>query len=267
MAGWFDIGVNLTDKRLSDPAILDRAQVAGVTHMAITGTSIEESRQAIELARLHPGVLCCTAGIHPHYAKDAAPDYLDQLRALALQPEVVAIGECGLDFNRNFSPPDTQLQVFESQLALAAELNMPVFLHERDAFDEQLVLLKRYRDRIPGGVAHCFTGNAEQMKAYLALDLHIGITGWLCDQKRGNALRDAVPQLPLDKVLLETDAPYLMPKTLKTGSRNNEPANLPHIGQSLADLMGLDVDTLKSSSYLNSLKLFGLDAQESSLAV
>lgn len=256
MSYWFDIGVNLTNDRLPTEEVVNRAIESGVMKMAVTGTDVQESTDALQLCTTFPQHLVSTAGIHPHYAKDVSADYIEQLRKLASAPQVVAIGECGLDFNRNFSPPEQQLEVFEAQLRLAAELKMPVFLHERDAFDSQLELLRAYRQHLVGGVVHCFTGNLAQMKAYLELDLFIGVTGWLCDQKRGSALREAVTELPLSHVLVETDAPYLMPKTLKSKSRQNEPANLPHIAAQLAQLMNVEMDLLQAHCLANSQRLF-----------
>jgi TatD DNase family protein len=263
---WFDVGVNLMDKRLSVEPTLERANLADVKHLLITGTNVEESRNAASLAQLHPGRLYCTAGIHPHHAKDAGSSYLDELRTLAALPQVLAIGECGLDFNRNFSTPEQQLAVFEQQLILASELNMPVFLHERDAFDAQINLLEKYHSTLAGGVAHCFTGDKQQMQAYLDLGFYIGITGWVCDQKRGQALREAVRKLPLDRLLLETDAPYLKPKTLSPEERklssNNEPCYLPHIASQLAALMNVEWTELQHHSYRNTCHLFRLDTGE-----
>lgn len=260
MSYWFDIGVNLTNERLPTHEVVERAIESDVMKMAVTGTDLQESASALLLSKQYPGNLVSTAGIHPHYAKDVPADYIEQLRKLASDPKVVAIGECGLDFNRNFSPPEQQLNVFEEQLRLAVELKKPVFLHERDAFDAQLKLLQIYRSELVGGVVHCFTGNIDQMKAYLELDLFIGVTGWLCDQKRGSQLRDAVTELPLSHVLLETDAPYLMPKTLKTKKRQNEPANLPHIAEHLANLMDVELQLLQAHCAANSQTLFQLSA-------
>lgn len=262
MAGWFDVGVNLTSPRLADPEVLTRARDAGVSHMAVTGTSVEESARALELCRSKGTGLYATAGVHPHYASDVDGQYLNQLRHLASHDSVIAIGECGLDFNRNFSAPADQLNVFEQQLGLACELGLPVFLHERDAFEQQIALLSRYRSQLVGGVAHCFTGTLEQMQAYLDLDLYIGITGWVCDSKRGAALREAVPHLPLNRIVLETDAPYLFPKTLKVKQRTNEPAYLPHIAEQVCLLMGVDSETLRRHSVQNSMGLFRLGAEE-----
>lgn len=251
---WFDIGVNLTNPRLPLPDVINQAHAAGVTQLAITGTSVADSQQAAQLAAEYNVV--STAGIHPHYASDAPSDYIAQLTQLAAHSHVVAIGECGLDFNRNFSTPEQQIVVFRAQLALAEQLAMPVFLHERDAFEQQLTCL----DAHPGlpGVAHCFTGSLEQMQAYLQRGLYIGITGWLCDEKRGGALREAVPHLPLDKLLLETDAPYLLPKRLPGKHKFNQPANLPWIAEQLAALMHLEPATLMQHSYANACRLFGV---------
>jgi TatD DNase family protein len=261
---WFDIGVNLTDRRLPLEGVLERAQEADVCKIVVIGGSLEQSTAAWQLARENQAILYSTAGVHPHYAFDVAPDYLEQLQLLAMHKEVVAIGECGLDFNRNFSPRDVQLAVFEAQLQLAVEVQKPVFLHERDAFSEQIALLQKYRDKLVGGVAHCFTGSEEQMQSYLELDLHIGITGWLCDPKRGDELRQAVTHLPLNRLLLETDAPYLIPKTLDKAARratsgNNEPCYLPHIAKHLAPLMAVTVDQLRLHSFQNACKLFRLN--------
>ena len=261
---WFDIGVNLSNKRLPLQGVLERAQGAGVSKMIAIGASVEQSAEALLLARQHQPIVFSTAGVHPHYAADVKPDYMAQLFTLSHSKEVVAIGECGLDFNRNLSPQDVQLAVFEAQLELAVEVQKPVFLHERDAFAQQIALLEKYRDKLVGGVAHCFTGSLAQMQAYLELDLHIGITAWLCDPKRGEELRQAVRHLPLNRLLLETDAPYLIPKTLDKAARrstsgNNEPCFLPYIAASLAPLMDISVAQLEQHSFQNACGLFKLN--------
>lgn len=259
---WVDIGVNYPNSRLTIEPLLERAAVAGVNQIILTGTDLAQSEQAATLAVDYPGRLFSTAGVHPHAAKDVPADFLATLSQLGSRPQVVAIGECGLDFNRNFSAPEQQIRVFEQQLELAAELGLPLFLHERDAFKQQYALLSKYRAQLVGGVVHCFTGNIAQMQAYLELDLYIGITGWVCDQTRGNALREAVTCLPLDKLLLETDAPYLKPKTLGQdkikGVKQNEPCYLPHIAGQLAQLMGVNVTDIQQHCVRNSQKLFGL---------
>lgn len=246
----------MPDKRLSVDSVLEGALSADVVFMLLTGTSVEASAASLALAHQHPHRLFSTAGVHPHNAKDVSADFNAQLTRLARDPHVLAIGECGLDFNRNFSPVADQMRVFEQQLELACTLQLPVFLHERDAFDQQLGLLDKYIDDLVGGVAHCFTGNTQQMQAYLDRGLYIGVTGWVCDPKRGRDLRDAIADLPLSRVLLETDAPYLMPKTLKNAGNTNVPANLPHIAQQVAQCMSQPLSTLQQASWHNSQALF-----------
>lgn len=259
MTCWFDIGINVPDKRLPLEDVVASAVGNDVKGMLLIGSHVEQSKQALALTSSLSATLISSAGVHPHNAKDVATGYLDQLRQLALDPNVVAIGECGLDFNRNFSPPNIQLRVFEEQLALATEVDLPVYLHERDAFEQQLSLLKKYRSRLKGGVVHCFTGTREQALAYLDLGFYIGVTGWVCDPKRGDSLRDALSVIPIDKLLLETDSPYLYPKTLKSKSRNNQPANLPHIAQAIADIKEVELQYLKQSCWRNTMHFFSLD--------
>jgi TatD DNase family protein len=249
----------MPDKRLPTDEVIINANEQGVTRMLLIGGSVEQSKQAIQLSQTHIDTFSTTVGVHPHCAKDAGDNFIDELRQLATNYHVVAIGECGLDFNRNFSPADIQLQVFEQQLQLAGELGLPVYLHERDAFDQQIDLLTQYSDKLNGGVVHCFTGGKEQAEAYLQLGFFIGITGWVCDPKRGESLRDALSVIPLDRILLETDAPYLMPKTLKTKSRNNQPANLPHIAQAVAQLKNIDINILQQHCWQNSITLFPME--------
>lgn len=255
---WFDIGLNLTNSRFSKDLqqVLERAINNQVRHMLITGTNESQSQAALALADRYSQY--STAGVHPHDASTVSGDYLDQLRKLATHPRVRAIGECGLDYNRNFSAKNEQLSVFEQQLELAAELQLPVFLHEREAFEDQIRLLRQYRQALVGGVAHCFTGSRAQMEGYLELDLYIGITGWLCDNKRGQALRDAVSGLPLQRLLLETDAPFLSPKTLHPEVSRNEPAFLPHIGEVLSELMQVPVEQIAAAATCNAQQLFSI---------
>jgi TatD DNase family protein len=259
---WCDIGVNFTDKRLFFEPVFERALAVDVSHIIITGTNLDKSQQAIQLAQQYPNHLWTTVGVHPHDASQFTTQTIDDLRNLAKSTRVVAIGECGLDFNRNFSTPEQQCFAFEQQLKLACELGLPVFLHERDAFEVQIELLTQYRQDLHGGVVHCFTGDIEQMKRYLDLGLYIGITGWICDLKRGQALRHAIKSLPLDKILLETDAPYLRPKGLannrKVDNGNNEPAYLPYIAREVAGLMETDIKVLQLASQMNTQALFNI---------
>ena len=248
----------MLDKRFDADEVIQRAKDAGVDKLCIITTHPKEWESAIALYNQYPNECCYTIGVHPHNAKDVSEKDYPLLRELAQQEGCVAIGECGLDFTRNFSSQSVQRDVFEEQLKIAADVNLPVYLHERDAFSEQLSLLTRYMPNIKGGIAHCFTGSTEQVKQYLALGLYIGVTGWVCDEKRGKELRGAVKHIPLNRLVLETDAPYLFPKTLRPRKRNNEPAFLPHIGQQLAEYLQVDTEKLSISSYANTCELFSL---------
>lgn len=259
MTHFFDIGVNLTNNRFADDLdeVIARARDAGVAGLLLTGTSVPESRMAQELNQRFAGYCWSTAGVHPHDAAKVSDDFIHHLRQLASQKNVVAIGECGLDFNRNYSPPEQQIEVFQQQLILSQELQLPLFLHERDAFQQQVSMLAAVSDL--KGVAHCFTGSVSQMQAYLELGLHVGVTGWLCDAKRGAELREAVKVLPLERLLIETDAPFLTPKTLPGKIRRNEPCYLPHIAQTIAELKGVTIDEVAEASLSSAESLFAIN--------
>jgi len=262
MKGLVDIGLNLTHDSFDHDreAVLSRARTAGVEICIVTGTSSTASAAALELARTHPGLLYCTAGIHPHHADELDTDAILELRKLSSAPEVVAIGECGLDYFRDFSPRAAQQQAFIAQLELAGEVHKPVFLHQRDAHEDFVRLLSSRRPDLIGGVAHCFTGGAQELAAYRDLDLYIGITGWLCDPQRGGSLREAVRLVPRDRLLIETDAPYLLPKDLadKPRNRRNEPSFLPHVLHRVAELRNESVEELARATRENSERLFRL---------
>lgn len=257
-----DIGANLTNSAFSADLgdVLARAQAAGVAAMLVTGTDLPGSQAALELARSHAGRLWATAGVHPHHAKEVAPDFTSALRALALQPEVAAVGETGLDFNRDFSPRPQQERVFEHQLALACELQKPVFLHQRDAHGRFMPLIKAFRDGLPGGVVHCFTGSREELWDYLDLDLHIGVTGWIADERRGALLRELVGEIPADRLMVETDAPYLVPRDLRPKPKGgrNEPAFLPHVIDWIARCSGRPAALIADQTSANARRFFGL---------
>lgn len=176
-----------------------------------------------------------------------------------MQTQVAAVGECGLDYFRNFSPRASQIAAFRAQLELAAQVGKPVFLHERDAHEDFLSILREYRPRLVGAVAHCFTGDLPQARAYQDLGLHIGITGWICDERRGLHLRDVVRAIPADRLLIETDAPYLLPRDLspKPRSRRNEPMYLPQVLRAVAAARGESPQELASQTTRNALALFG----------
>jgi TatD DNase family protein len=256
-----DIGANLThDSFDADRAeVIGRAQRAGVGCFVVTGSDAAHSRTALELCGQYPG-LYATAGVHPHHAKDVTADTPAELQELLKHPRVVAVGECGLDYFRNFSPQDVQRQVFEMQLTLAEECCKPVFLHQRDAHADFMAILVARRPRLSKAVVHCFTGDAAELKDYLALDCHIGITGWICDERRGLHLRECVGLIPADRLMLETDAPYLIPRDLdpKPASNRNEPMYLHHIAGVVAACLDKPVDQLIEETTGVAEAFFGL---------
>jgi TatD DNase family protein len=261
-----DIGVNLTNSQFSKDwkNVIDSAIKADVEIMIITGTCLQQSLRAHKMTLDYPGVLYSTAGIHPHDAKTFDQQSIEQLRTLAGNKQVVAIGECGLDFNRNYSSRSEQLQCFEAQLQLAVDLKLPVFLHQRSAWKEYIELLSKYRKQLVGAVAHCFTESKTELEDLLDLDLHIGITGWICDERRGKELRESVSMIPLDRIMIETDAPYLLPhdlKSVKKGCKKlhrNEPQYLLHIVNVLAKYMGIEVQQLINATTTNTRLFFRL---------
>jgi TatD DNase family protein len=256
-----DIGSNLThDSFTADrEAVMARAFDAGVRAQIVTGADLAGSTHAAELAAAHPGVLWSTAGTHPHHAQSFAAAR-EGLAALLRLPQVVAGGECGLDYYRDLSPRDVQRAAFAAQLETAAAARKPVFLHQREAHGDFVAILKDHRRALVGGVAHCFTGGRSELEDYLALDLHIGVTGWVNDERRGQSLREAVPHIPSDRLMLETDAPYLLPRDLAPvpKSRRNEPSFLPHIAAAVANLRGESLQALAAVSTRNAIRFFGL---------
>ena len=259
---WIDIGVNLTHDSFDRDraAVIERAIGQGVVQMIATGATLPGSAAAIELARNYPGTLFATAGVHPHHAAEFVAADLPALRELLSQPQVVAAGECGLDYNRDLSPRAAQLQAFEWQLQLAAECGKPVFLHQRDAHQDFIAVLREHRPYLKAAVAHCFTAGAAELDDYLALGLSIGITGWLCDERRGAHLQAVLPLIPAGRLMLETDAPYLLPRDLRPQpkSRRNEPMFLPHVAAAVAAARGETLEQCAAYSSANARAFFAL---------
>jgi TatD DNase family protein len=259
-----DIGSNLTHDSFTPDrdAVIARAIEAGVRRQVVTGADMASSSLAAALAAANPAHLSSTAGVHPHHAHSFDASRHEELSALLRQPQVVAVGECGLDYYRNFSPPDAQRAAFVDQLEIATRVRKPVFLHQRDAHDDFAAILKDFRRGMAGGVAHCFTGGRQELEEYLALDLYIGVTGWVSDERRGERLREAVPHIPADRLMVETDAPYLLPRDLAPApkSRRNEPCYLPHIARAVAQLRGESLEEVAASTTRNASRFFRLDA-------
>jgi TatD DNase family protein len=254
-----DIGVNFHSPQLEgrDAELLGRAAAAGVTHLLATGTSLRASERALEFARTHERVWA-TAGTHPHDASHWTDRSATQFAPLWADEHVVAVGECGLDYNRMFSPMAAQRAAFEAQIAAAVRLDKPLFLHCRDAFDDFRAMLEDAARDGAHGVVHCFTEGAREAEAFLELGFDIGITGWVTDAARGTALRDAMRVIPIDRLHLETDAPYLRPKNAGKTRPYNEPALLPFVAKAVAELKAMDVAALAAQATANSRRLFKL---------
>ncbi|MDI3260824.1 MAG: TatD family hydrolase [Sinobacteraceae bacterium] len=257
-----DIGANLAHDSFDADreAVLARARAAGVEAIVVTGSNGASNEQALRLAREHPGFLYATAGLHPHHAAEWDETLAARIALLANEPEVVALGECGLDYFRNYAPHQAQLRAFVAQLGLAVQAGKPVFLHQRDAHADFLPILRDYRRALADCVVHCFTDSAQALEDYLALDCHIGITGWICDERRGLGLRELVRRIPAERLLLETDAPYLLPRTIAPPpkDRRNEPAYLPWVLRGVAQARGEDEVSLAAHTAANARRLFGL---------
>ncbi|AAF84719.1 TatD family hydrolase [Xylella fastidiosa] len=257
-----DIGANLTHESFDydRDAVLQRAYEAGVVQMVVTGSNRTHSSLALLLAQRHPGLLYATAGVHPHCAAEYTDECDAELRMLHAHKEVVAVGECGLDYFRDFCPHRTQQHAFERQLQLASENGKPLFLHQREAHNDFMAIMRGFQGRLGPVVVHCFTGTGEELFDYLDHDWYIGITGWLCDERRGMHLRELVRHIPEKRLMIETDAPYLLPRTLRPlpKDRRNEPAFLPHIVTELARNRGEDVVTCAARSTVVAREFFSL---------
>ncbi len=258
-----DIGANIAHESFDDDRVemMQRASAAGVNRIIVTGSSNESNVRAAELAEISAGTLYSTAGVHPHHASD----YNDQsdalIRSLIRKDAVVAVGECGLDYFRNFSPREEQLTAFRRQLDIARDSGLPVFLHQRDAHDDFIEVLEPALPDLSRAVAHCFTGEGESLREYVAMGLYIGITGWICDERRGKHLHDIVSIIPDDRLLLETDAPYLLPRTIRPRpkSRRNEPMYLPEVVRVVAEARGQSEQYIAETTTANAIRFFDLD--------
>jgi len=259
-----DIGANLGHDSFDHDrdAVLQRARDAGVAQLVVTGASREGSPKALQLAQSHPGLLFATAGVHPHHATEYTDECDAELRALHAHPEVVAVGECGLDYFRDFSPRPAQRRAFERQLQLAVDTRKPLFLHQRDAHADFMAMMRGFDGTLGPAVVHCFTGTRAELFDYLDRDWYVGITGWLCDERRGQHLRELVKHIPADRLLIETDAPYLLPRTVRPqpSHRRNEPMYLAHIVEELARDRGEEVTVTAAQTTANARKFFGLPA-------
>jgi TatD DNase family protein len=264
---YIDIGINLTNRQFHNEIdnIIQNAIEVDVTQMILTGTSIRNSEESAKIAREYPNVLYSTAGIHPHDAKSFDQNSISKLRKLLTLKHVVSVGECGLDFDRDFSPRDQQEKCYRAQLELAIEVQKPLFLHERSAFDKFLGITEEYLPQLPKGVVHCFTGTLQEAKTYLDHGFYLGFTGAVSDTNRFAHLKEVLAYVPLDRIMIETDAPFMLPKNVPKSSltkyheRRCEPAFLPYVAQTIAQYKGLKLEQIAEATSKNSVEFFDLE--------
>jgi len=244
---------------LNDPAAaLDRAQKAGVGQVVTVGIDLDSSRRAADFSRELPGVFC-TVGLHPHEAAKASPKLWGELKRLALTASAVAVGECGLDFYRDLSPRHLQREAFAAQIGLALDLGLPLVVHDRDAHAEVLNTLAKSGAERVGGVVHCFSGDASLAAEAVSLGFSLGITG-VITYKKSDELRSLVKTVPLTKLLIETDCPYLSPEPYR--GKPNEPAYVSYTHQALAKALGVTPEEVASVTTDNARRLFSLPHME-----
>ena len=261
---WIDIACNLTHPCFQHdlPELLQRAKECGITDVIVPGSSVENSQLGLNLCEKYAELLHAMVGIHPHNAKTWSPQSHLEICSLAINPSVVAIGETGLDYFRDFSPRYQQRKSFLDHIEIASEMNLPLFTHVRDAHEDFYSILQKNRAKLSKVVVHCFTGDQKTLENYLNLDCHIGITGWLCDAQRGQHLLPLMRYIPRDRLMIETDAPYLFPQTLtlllKTKNRRNEPCYLPHIAMEISKHKNITLEDLSRDIEKTTRAFFGL---------
>lgn len=241
--------------------VIQRATEAGVLAEMIVGFNLKSSRRAVALARTRSRFFA-SVGVHPHDAKSCSTSVLEDLKTLTADPSVHAWGEIGLDFNRMFSPRDIQEKWFRQQLEIIDELSLPVILHERDSEGRFLDILKENHNTNRKGVVHCFSGTTPEMEAYLDLGYHIGITGIITIAQRGKTLRKQAPLIPADRLLIETDAPFLTPVPFKNKTRRNEPAFVHSVMLKLAEVRGEDPEGLSETIWENTCRLYDINPEK-----
>ena len=254
---YYDIGLNLFCKQFKDPEMIINDAAAEQVGCILTGSDMKSSEAVNKFVKTHD---CYgTLGIHPHSADSAKAEDFQRIReAVSTNEKIVAVGECGLDYDRMFSTRENQIRCFEHQIKIAEELGKPLFLHEREAADDFIQRFRKHSDICKHSVVHCFTGDKETLKKYLDMGFYIGITGWICDERRGGALREAVKLIPLDRIMAETDAPYLTPRNIKGLDRTNVPQNIKYVVAELAKNMRVSEDELISALKENTERFFGI---------
>jgi len=255
-----DIACNFTSKRFDNDLdeVIDRAVINNITKFGLICSQLSDLDKLLKIYNRYSKDMFFTIGVHPHHANEFNDEYLKNLKESINNNNPHAIGETGLDFFRNLSTYEEQVYAFEEQIKIAIDTNKPLFLHQRDAHDDFIKILRKYSSDINKAVVHCFTGTQKELEDYLELDCYIGVTGWICDAKRNIELRKTIKNIPLEKLMIETDCPYLIPKNLKEKPKNNrnEPNNLNHIVAEISTLINIDEDLLRDETFKNTLDFF-----------
>jgi len=276
-----DVGANLTNKKFMRDlgSVISRAKDAGVQKIIVYSSSLKGSKEALRLTRLYPGTVYATAGVHPHEAKTWSDTSYEELKAIAISPECVAIGDCGLDYLKNFSPPDIQRTVFQRQIELACELRKPLFMHEKGAHEDFVSILEQRKD-LPLMVLHSYAGTLKTTEKYLSLGMYFCITGFICKDNSEDGLQFMLTSgaIPLDRLLVQTDSPFMypnaraskLPSAVKDSLterslsflqryctfQRNEPCSLPAIVEIVAALLCKKPEEIALATAFNALKVF-----------
>jgi len=255
-----DIACNFTSDRFDNDLgeVIDRAVANDITKFGLICSRLSDLDKLLEIYNQYSKEMFFTIGVHPHHANEINEKYLEKLKEVIKINNPHAVGETGLDFFRNLSTYEEQVFAFEEQIEIAIEVNKPLFLHQRDSHDDFIKILRKYSSDINKAVVHCFTGTQKQLDDYLELNCYIGVTGWICDEKRNIELRKTIKNIPLSRLMIETDSPYLIPKNLPDKPKNNrnEPKYLNHILNEVAGLMDIDINLLKKETFKNSKGFF-----------
>ena len=255
-----DIACNFTSDRFDNDLdeVINHAIVNNITKFGLICSRLSDIDKLLEIYNRYSKDMFFTIGVHPHHANEINEEYLKKLKEVINNNNPHAIGETGLDFFRNLSTYEEQIFAFEEQIKIAIDTNKPLFLHQRDSHDDFIKILRKYSSDINKSVVHCFTGTKEQLNDYLELDCYIGVTGWICDAKRNVELRKTIKNIPLERLMIETDCPYLIPKNLEEKPKNNrnEPSYLNHIANEVATLMKKDINDIREKTYKTSLSFF-----------
>ena len=260
MSELFDIACNFSSNRYDNDLdeVIKNAKNNNVTKFLVVSASINDVDKVYSIYQKYRSDCFFTVGTHPHHANEINSESMKKMRILVKDLKPCSVGETGLDFFRNLSTLEEQIFAFEEQIKLSIEFNKPLFLHQRDAHDEFIKIIMKYKNDINKAVVHCFTGTQKQLDSYLNLGFYIGLTGWICDERRNVELRKSIKNIPLDKLMIETDSPYLIPRNLiiKPKNNRNEPSYLPHIAKEIADIINIDLSKLIDITYKNSISFF-----------